>query len=82
MMEKKKKKKEVGQLGFSYLSLMGSFCFILEFLLDSWKDNFVILVVESLIPYHRPILLDFWRDNITNLVIKFDFSYLDQFYLI
>ena len=43
------KKKEVGQLGFSYLSLVGSFCFILEFLLDSWKDNLVILVVESLI---------------------------------
>ena len=43
----------------SSLSLMGSFYFILEFLLDSLKDNLVILVVEYLIPYQRPVLLDF-----------------------
>ena len=59
----------------AYLSLVGSFCFILEFSLDYWKYNLVISVVDSLIPYQRPIFLDFWRDNITNLVIKFDFPY-------
>ena len=59
----------------AYFFLVGSFRFILEFLLDSWKDNLVILVVESLIPYRRPILLDFWRDNITNSVIQFDLPY-------
>ena len=68
-------KKKVCAVGIAYLSLMGSFCFILEFLLDSWKDNLVILVIESLLPYQRPILLDFLRDNITNLVIKFVFPY-------
>ena len=59
----------------AYLSLVGSFCFILGFLLDSWKDNLVILAIESLFPYQGPILLDSWRDNITNLVIKFVFPY-------
>ena len=29
----------------AYLSLVGSFCFILGFLLDSWKDNLVILAI-------------------------------------
>ena len=57
----------------AYLSLVGSFCFIFEFLLYSWKYNLMHFVVESLLPYQRPILLDFWRDNITNLVINFDF---------
>ena len=54
----------------AYLSLVGSFCFILRFLLDSWKDNLVILAIESLFPYERLILLDSCRNNITNLVIK------------
>ena len=49
--------------------------FLLGFLLDAWKDNFVILAIESLFPYQRPIILDFWRDNITNLAIKFFFPY-------
>ena len=51
---------------------------MLGFLLDSWKDNLVILPIESLFPYERPILLDFWRDNIMNLVIKFVFPYQRQ----
>ena len=72
-MEKMKKKVCVD--GIAYLSLVGSFCFILEFLFDSWKDNLVILAIESLIPYQKPILLDLLRDNITNLVIKFVFPY-------
>ena len=48
---------------------------MLEFLLDSWKDNLVTLAIESLFPYQRPILFDFWRDNIMNLVIKIVFPY-------
>ena len=32
----------------AYLSLMGSLCFILGFLFDSWKDNLVILAIKSL----------------------------------
>ena len=70
-MEKMKKKACVVRI--VYLSLVGRFCFILEFLFDSWKNNLVISAVESLLP--RPILLDFWKDNIINLVIKFDFPY-------
>ena len=69
------KGKESKTVRIVYLSLVGSFCFILEFFLDSWKYNLGISVIESLIPYQRPILLDFLRDNITNLVIKFDFPY-------
>ena len=42
---------------------------------DSWKDNFVILAIEYLFPYQKPILLDFLKDNITNLAIKFVFPY-------
>ena len=67
--------KESTTVRVAYLSLVGSLCFILEFLHDSWKDNLVILAIEYLFPYQRPILLDFWRDNITNLVIKFVFPY-------
>ena len=66
----------------AYLFLVRSLCFIFEFPLDSWKDNLVILVVEILLPYQRPIMLDFWRDNVTNLMIRFEFPYLDQFSLI
>ena len=72
-MEKMKKKVYVVRI--AYLSLVGSLCFTLEFLLDPWKDNLVILAIESLFPYQRPILLGFWRDNIANLVIKFAFPY-------
>ena len=59
----------------AYLFLMGSFSFILEFLLDFWKDNRVIFAIESLLSYPRPIILYFWRDNFTDLMIKFDFPY-------
>ena len=59
----------------AYLSLMGSFCFILGFLIHCWKDNLVILAIEYLFPYQIPILLDSWRDNIMNLMIKFVFPY-------
>ena len=73
MMEKMEKK--VCVVRIAHLSLVGSFCFILGFLLNSWKDNLVILAIESLFPYQKPILLDFLRDNITNLAIKFVFPY-------
>ena len=63
--------KKVYAVRIVHLSLVGSFYFIL----DSWKDNLVILAIESLFPYQRPILLDFWIDNIMNLVIKFVFPY-------
>ena len=59
----------------AYLFLVGSFSFILEFILDFWKYNLVMPAVESLIPYQRPILLYFWRDNVIDLMIKFDFPY-------
>ena len=78
-----KMKKKVCAIKIAYLSLVGSFCFILEFLPNSWKDNLVILAIESLFPYQIPILLDFLRDNITNLVIKKkNFLIKDQFSLI
>ena len=35
----------------AYLFLVGNFRFILEFLLDFCKDNLVMSVVESLLPY-------------------------------
>ena len=57
MMEKMKKKVYIVRI--AYISLIESFCFILEFLLDSWKDNLVILAIESLFPYQIPILLYF-----------------------
>ena len=59
----------------AYLFLVGNFHFILEFLVDVWKDNIVMLAVESPLPYQRPILPYFWRDNVTNLMIKFGFPY-------
>ena len=40
----------------AYLFLVGSLCFILEFLLDFWKDNLIILVIKSFFPYQRSIL--------------------------
>ena len=70
-----KMKKKVCAVKIAYLSFVESFCFILEFLLDSWKDILVILAMESLFPYQIPILLDFLRYNITNLVIKLVFPY-------
>ena len=62
----------------AYIFLMESLSFILEFLLDFWKDNLVMSAVESLISYQRPILLYFLRDNVTDLMIKFDFPYKGQ----
>ena len=50
------RKKEVETVIFAYLSLRGSLCFIFEFLIDSRKDNLVILVIKSLFPYQGPIL--------------------------
>ena len=70
-----KVRKKISTVRIAYLFLMGSFPFILEFLLDFWKDNLVMSVIESLIPYKRPILLYFWRDNVIDLMIKFDFPY-------
>ena len=57
MMEKIEKK--VCVVRIAYLALVESFCFILGFILDSWKGNLVILVIEYLFPYQNPILLDF-----------------------
>ena len=74
-------KKKVYAVIIAYLSLVESLCFILEFLLNPWKDNLVNLAIESLFPYQIPILLDFWRDNIANLVILL-FLIKDQFSLI
>ena len=70
-----KKKKEVRQLGLHTFPLEGSFCFILEFVLDFRKDNLMILVIRSLFPHQRPILLDFWNDNLMILEIKYLFPY-------
>ena len=36
--------------GEAYLFSVGGFSFILEFLLDFWKDDPVMLAIESLIP--------------------------------
>ena len=68
-------RKKIGAVRIAHLFFLGSFPFILEFLLDFWKDNLVMSAVESLLRYQRPILLYFLRDNITNLMIKFDFPY-------
>ena len=59
----------------AYLFLVGNFGFILEFLLDFWKDNLVMSAVESLLPYQRPILSYFLRVNVTDLMINFVFPY-------
>ena len=58
-------KKKVCVVRIVYFSLMGSLCFILEFIFDSWKDNLVILTIEYVFSYQRLILFDFLRDNIT-----------------
>ena len=42
-------RKKIGAVKIAYLFLVGSFYFILEFLLDFWKDNLVMSVVESLL---------------------------------
>ena len=55
--------------------LVRGFSFILEFILDFWKDNPIMSTIEPLIPYQRPILLHFLRDNISDLMIKIDFPY-------
>ena len=77
-----KVRKKIGAIRIAYLFLMESFSFILEFLLDFWKDNLVMSVVESLLPYQRSILLYFQRDNITNLMINLTFLTKDQFFFI
>ena len=73
MMEKIRK--PIGVDRIAYFFPVGGFSFILEYLLDFWKDNHVISVIESLLPYQKPILRYFWRDNIFDLMIKFDFPY-------
>ena len=70
-----RKKKEVEAVGIAYFSLKGSFCFIIEFVLDVMKDNLMIFVIRSFFPYQRPILLNFWKDNLMILVIKSLFPY-------
>ena len=52
-----KRKKGVCTVEIAYLSLVGSLHFILEFLLDYKRDNFVILVIRSLFPYQGLIPL-------------------------
>ena len=66
-------RKPIGIDRIAYLFPVGGFSFILEFLLDFWKDNSVMSAIESLIPYQRLIFHYFWRDNISDLMIKFDF---------
>ena len=66
-----KKGKEVPQLGLCTFPLLGSSCFILEFVFDFRKNNLVILVMRSFFPYQRPILLDFWKYNLMILEINF-----------
>ena len=68
-------RKTIGVDRIAYLFPVGGFSFILEFLLDFWKDNPVMSAIESLLPYQRLILRYFWRDNISILIIKFDFPY-------
>ena len=46
-----KVKKKICSVRIAYLFLMRSFSFILEFILDFWKDNLVMSAVESLLPY-------------------------------
>ena len=43
--------KRVNAVGVSYISVVGSFHFILEFLLYYRKDNIVISVIRSLFSY-------------------------------
>ena len=44
-------RKPIGVNKIAYLFSVGGFLFILEFPLDFWKDNHVMSVIESLIPY-------------------------------
>ena len=49
-----KVRKSIGVDRIAYLFPMGGgggVSFIFEFLLDFWKENHVMLVIESLIPY-------------------------------
>ena len=47
-----KVRKSIGVDRIAYLfPMVGGVSFILEFLLDFWKENHVMLVIESLIPY-------------------------------
>ena len=74
-------KKEVEIVGIAYFSLVGSFCFILEFVFDFTKDNLVILVMRYLFSYQRLIILDFWKDNLMILEINF-LLIKDKFFLV
>ena len=70
MMEKKKK--EVPLLGLHCIPFTLVY---IQIILDFRKDNLVILLIKSLIPYQRSILPNFWEDNLMVLVIKFIFPY-------
>ena len=48
-----KRKNEVSAIRVTYLSLEGSICFMLEFLLDFRKHNLMILVIIYLFPYQE-----------------------------
>ena len=74
-----KKKKEVRQLDLHTFTSVGSSCFILQFVFDFRKDNFMILVIRSLFPYQKLILLDFLKDNLMILDIKSLFPYQRPF---
>ena len=65
-MEKIRKPISVNRI--AHLFSVGGFSFLLEFLLDFWKDNPVMSMVKSLLPYQRPILFFFFRDNITDKI--------------
>ena len=75
------KKKKVRQLELHTFPLLGSFCFILEFVFDFRKDDLMILVMRYFFPYQRPILLDFWKDNLKILEINFLLR-KDKFFLV
>ena len=61
-------RKPIGIDKIAYLFYVGGFSFILEFLLDFWKDNPVMSAIESLLPYQRPILRYFFRDDISDKI--------------
>ena len=63
-------RKPIGVDRIAYLFSVGFFysLFILEFLLDFWKDNPIMLAIEYLLSYQRPILRYFWRDNISDKI--------------
>ena len=48
---RRRERRELAQLELHTFPLEGSLCFILEFLLESRKDNLVILVIRYLFSY-------------------------------